>query len=165
MPRANVLPDGVRVTQLRTEAALTQVDLAQQTGYGLRTIGKIESGAPTRASTLAAVAEVLARRLGRPLGLADLVTKNQGQPGELLAVIDLRGRGGVEVRADVAGLAVLVLFPEEQTPRSVFGEVRSPSSAPKIPPSEGPVLVAGGSAAFWRVPAPDGAVYKVGWEE
>jgi len=42
-------------------------------GYGLRTIGKIEDGQPTGASTLSAVATVLSRRLKRAITTSDLL--------------------------------------------------------------------------------------------
>ena len=73
MPRGHVLPDGLRIAALRGQADLTQQELASRSGYGLRTIGKIETGWPTSAATLAAIAEVLAEALRRPLELADLL--------------------------------------------------------------------------------------------
>jgi len=73
MPRAHVVPDGGKLAALRGEADLTQLELARQAGYGLRTIGKIENGQPTGARTLAAAATVLSRRLGRAVSLADLM--------------------------------------------------------------------------------------------
>jgi hypothetical protein len=47
-------------------------------GYGLRTIGKIEDGQPTGASTLAAVATVLSRKLNRPIAPTDLIRRPNG---------------------------------------------------------------------------------------
>lgn len=79
MPRGHVLPDGDRIAGLRGEADLTQWQLASESGYGLRTIGKIEDGQPTGASTLSAVATVLARRLKRPVGLGDLIRRPEGE--------------------------------------------------------------------------------------
>jgi transcriptional regulator with XRE-family HTH domain len=80
MPRAHVLPDGRQIFQLRGEADLTQADLARESGYGLRTIGKIEASQPTRACTLAAVATVLGRRLHRAIVLADLIRRDDIYP-------------------------------------------------------------------------------------
>jgi len=70
-----VFPDGQRISLLRGEADLTQWQLASEAGYGLRTIGKIEDGQPTGASTLAAVATVLSRRLKRSIGMPDLMRR------------------------------------------------------------------------------------------
>src|SRR5262249_10978442 len=70
-----VIPNGQQISQLRGEADLTQWQLAQESGYGLRTIGKIEDGQPTGAGTLAAVATVLSRRLKRSIGLSDLIRR------------------------------------------------------------------------------------------
>ncbi|MBY0523535.1 MAG: helix-turn-helix domain-containing protein [Gemmataceae bacterium] len=78
MPRGHVLPDGAKVAALRGEADLTQWQLAAETGYGLRTIGKIESSKPTGARTLAAAAIVLSRRLKRPIQLGDLIRRANG---------------------------------------------------------------------------------------
>ena len=83
MPRGHVLPDGDRIATLRGEADLTQWQLASESGYGLRTIGKIEDGQPTGASTLSAVATVLSRRLKRPVGMGDLIRR----PGGLYAYL------------------------------------------------------------------------------
>jgi len=74
MPRGHVIPDGRAVAALRGRAGLPQWELARQSGYGLRTISKIEACRPTRAETLEAVATVLSRHLKRPVN-----------PGELLA--------------------------------------------------------------------------------
>lgn len=60
---------------LRGEAGLTQADLAALAGYGLRTIGKLESGQPTSALTLSAVATVLSRKLHRLVTLGDLLLR------------------------------------------------------------------------------------------
>jgi DNA-binding XRE family transcriptional regulator len=76
MPRAHVVPDGAKIAALRGEADLTQWELAKQAGYGLRTIGKIENGQRTGASTLTAVATVLGNRLKRPVRLADLIQRS-----------------------------------------------------------------------------------------
>jgi transcriptional regulator with XRE-family HTH domain len=78
MPRAHVVPDGTKLTALRGEADLTQLELARQAGYGLRTIGKIENGQPTGARTLSAAATVLSRRLGRAISLTDLLKRPSG---------------------------------------------------------------------------------------
>ncbi len=82
MPRGHVLPDRDTVAMLRGEAGLTQQNLADRTGYGVRTISKIESGQPTSSSALAAIAIVLAESLGRPIQLVDLVCQRPGaSPG------------------------------------------------------------------------------------
>ncbi len=78
MPRGHVLPDRDTIATLRGEAGLTQQGLADQTGYGVRTISKIESGQATSASTLAAIAIVLAESLGRPIHLVDLICQANG---------------------------------------------------------------------------------------
>jgi hypothetical protein len=78
MPRAHVHPNGGQIAQLRGEADLTQWQLAHMAGYGLRTIGKIEDSQPTGASTLAAVATVLSRKLNRPIAAADLMRRPNG---------------------------------------------------------------------------------------
>jgi transcriptional regulator with XRE-family HTH domain len=78
MPRAHVVPDGGKLAALRGEADLTQLELARQAGYGLRTIGKIENGQPTGARTLSAAATVLSRRLGRAISLTDLMKRPNG---------------------------------------------------------------------------------------
>ncbi|HWB00462.1 MAG TPA: helix-turn-helix transcriptional regulator [Pirellulales bacterium] len=74
MPRGHVFPDGHAVAVLRGEAGLTQDELAMRAGYGLRTIGKIESSQPTTSPTLAAVATVLSDSLGRSVRLCDLLS-------------------------------------------------------------------------------------------
>jgi DNA-binding XRE family transcriptional regulator len=76
MPRGNVLPDGHKIRLLRGEADLTQWQMAEQAGYALRTIGKIEDGRPTGARTLDAIATVLARRLQRSVKLSDLINRS-----------------------------------------------------------------------------------------
>lgn len=76
MPRGHVTADGRKVARLRGEAALTQAELADMAGYGLRTIGKLESGQATTALTLAAVATVLSRRLKRAIALGDLLLQS-----------------------------------------------------------------------------------------
>jgi transcriptional regulator with XRE-family HTH domain len=77
MPRGHVLPDRDTIATLRGEAGLTQQSLADRTGYGVRTISKIESGQPTSSSTLAAIAIVLAESLRRPIHLVDLIFQPQ----------------------------------------------------------------------------------------
>jgi transcriptional regulator with XRE-family HTH domain len=52
---------------------MTQQNLAERAGYGVRTISKIESGLPTSSSTLDAIAVVLAESLRRPVQLSDLI--------------------------------------------------------------------------------------------
>lgn len=84
MPRGHVLPDGHKIAALRGEADLTQWQLAAEAGYALRTISKIESSKPTGASTLAAAATVLSRRLRRPIQLADLIQRFHGDSGECI---------------------------------------------------------------------------------
>jgi transcriptional regulator with XRE-family HTH domain len=73
MPRGHVFPDCHSIAHLRGEAGLTQHDIATRSGYGRRTISKIENGSPTTAPTLSAIATVLAQSLGREVTLADLV--------------------------------------------------------------------------------------------
>lgn len=94
MPRGHVLPDGDRIAMLRGEADLTQWQLASESGYGLRTIGKIEDGQPTGASTLSAVATVLARRLKRPVGLGDLI-RRPGEDGACCRTCQMHQRASV----------------------------------------------------------------------
>lgn len=78
MPRGHVLPEGSAIASLRGEAGLTQDQLAERAGYGLRTIGKIEGGHRTTAQTLAAIAAVLSECLGRSISAADLLrARNQ----------------------------------------------------------------------------------------
>ncbi len=93
MPRGHVKADGHRVARLRGEAALTQAEMAALAGFGLRTIGKLESGQPTTALTLSAVATVLSRRLQRAITLSDLLQK-PAEPALVVAeqvkVLDLR---------------------------------------------------------------------------
>lgn len=88
MPRAHVVPDGSKLAALRGEADLTQLELARQAGYGLRTIGKIENGQPTGAKTLSAAATVLSRRLGRAISLADLVQRPSGTAHGVTTTMD-----------------------------------------------------------------------------
>ncbi len=81
MPRGHVLPDGQTIATLRGEAGLTQDELAARAGYGLRTIGKIESSRPTTSPTLSAVATVLSDTLGRSVELGDLMIRGiSGMP-------------------------------------------------------------------------------------
>jgi transcriptional regulator with XRE-family HTH domain len=81
MPRGHVLPDGQTIATLRGEAGLTQDELAARAGYGLRTIGKIESSRPTTSPTLSAVATVLSDSLGRSVELGDLMIRGMsGMP-------------------------------------------------------------------------------------
>jgi transcriptional regulator with XRE-family HTH domain len=82
MPRGHVLPDGQTVAVLRGEAGLTQDELAVRAGYGLRTIGNIESSHPTTSPTLAAIATVLSDTLGRQVGLGDLLVSYPAPPRE-----------------------------------------------------------------------------------
>jgi transcriptional regulator with XRE-family HTH domain len=77
MPRGHVLPDRDTIATLRGEAGMTQQNLAERAGYGVRTISKIEGGQPTSSSTLAAVAIVLAESLRRPVHLTDLICQPQ----------------------------------------------------------------------------------------
>src|SRR5580704_18597110 len=71
MPRGHVFPDFRWIAHLRGEAGLTQDEVALRSGYGRRTISKIENGKPTTAPTLSAIATVLARSLGREVTLYD----------------------------------------------------------------------------------------------
>jgi hypothetical protein len=73
MPRGHVIPDGRAVAALRGRAGLPQWELARQSGYGLRTISKIEACRPTRAETLEAVATVLSRHLKRQVERDELL--------------------------------------------------------------------------------------------
>jgi transcriptional regulator with XRE-family HTH domain len=82
MPRGHVLPDGQTIAILRGEAGLTQDELAVRAGYGLRTIGNIEGSHPTTSPTLAAIATVLSDRLGRQVGLGDLLVSHDTPPRE-----------------------------------------------------------------------------------
>ena len=75
MPRATLHVNGRRLARLRGEAALTQRDLAEQAGFGLRTISKIESGKPTTPFTLSTLLTVLTRRLGRPVTIHELIDR------------------------------------------------------------------------------------------
>jgi DNA-binding XRE family transcriptional regulator len=98
------MPDGSKIARLRGEAGLTQVDLAELAGFGLRTIGKIEAGWRTVATTLSALATVLDRKLQRRVTLGDLLLQADGvlegsaraadEPGLVVAehvkVLDLR---------------------------------------------------------------------------
>ena len=79
MPRGHVFPDFRWIAHLRGEAGLTQDDVAELSGFGRRTISKIENGKPTTAPTLSAIATVLSRSLGRDVTLADLVRAPNGQ--------------------------------------------------------------------------------------
>ncbi len=79
MPRGHVFPDFRWIAHLRGEAGLTQDDVAELSGFGRRTISKIENGKPTTAPTLSAIATVLSRSLGRDVTLADLVRAPHGQ--------------------------------------------------------------------------------------
>jgi transcriptional regulator with XRE-family HTH domain len=112
MPRGHVLPHGSKIARLRGEAGLTQSDLAELAGFGLRTIGKIEGGQRPVATTLSAVATVLGRKLQRRVTLGDLLLPADGVPegtvlaadppglvvAEIVKVLDLRlwqcGTGG-----------------------------------------------------------------------
>jgi transcriptional regulator with XRE-family HTH domain len=91
MPRAHVVPDGGKLAALRGEADLTQLELARQAGYGLRTIGKIENGQPTGARTLSAAATVLSRRLGRAISLMDLMKRPNGAASKAAATTSADG--------------------------------------------------------------------------
>jgi transcriptional regulator with XRE-family HTH domain len=81
MPRGHVVADGTRVAKLRGEADLTQCQLAELAGYGLRTISKIEAGRPTGAATLSAIATVLGRRLNRRVEVGDLLPRQEASVG------------------------------------------------------------------------------------
>jgi transcriptional regulator with XRE-family HTH domain len=69
------------VAKLRGEADLTQYQLAELTGFGLRTISKIEAGRPTGAATLSAIATVLGRRLERRVEVSDLLPRQEARVG------------------------------------------------------------------------------------
>ena len=79
MPRGHVFPDFRWIAHLRGEAGLTQDDMAMRSGFGRRTISKIENGKPTTAPTLVAIASVLSRSLGRDVTLTDLISAPGGQ--------------------------------------------------------------------------------------
>ena len=119
MPRGHVVPDGKAVSTLRGEAGLTQDELAERSGYGLRTISNIESGRRTTAPTLAAVATVLGDCLRRPVEMLDLLQRalesdnarppSDGQllVGENIRLLDLaasqHARTAAARRAAIAG--------------------------------------------------------------
>jgi DNA-binding XRE family transcriptional regulator len=69
------------VAKLRGEADLTQGQLAELAGFGLRTISKIEAGRPTGAATLSAIATVLGRRLERRVEVGDLLPRQEARVG------------------------------------------------------------------------------------
>src|ERR1700722_713711 len=85
MPRGLVVPDPEQITRLRSEAGLTQSELAEHSGYALRTISKIEAGRPTNAATLTAVAGALSRKLRRGVALGDLMLHRPDAPGEAVS--------------------------------------------------------------------------------
>jgi len=118
MPRAHVVPDGDKLAALRGEADLTQLELARQAGYGLRTIGKIENGQPTGAQTLAAAATVLSRRLGRAITLTDLMKRPNGSANGMAHVTD--GVGLVEEMVRFLDLSNMAAHPSRGEHRSIL---------------------------------------------
>ena len=117
MPRGHVLPDRATVATLRGEAGLTQQNLADRAGYGVRTISKIECGQPTSSSTLDAIAVALTESLRRPVRLVDLICQPQS------AGRGMHSPGGAMIVAENIKLLDL-----ETTPQSAAAE--SPANSP-----------------------------------
>ena len=66
-------PDGDRIAELREEAGLTQVGLAEQCGVSSVTVNRIESGTRRGApQTRKAIADALSEQLGRTITVRDL---------------------------------------------------------------------------------------------
>ncbi|MCC9600292.1 helix-turn-helix domain-containing protein [Stieleria sp. JC731] len=57
-----VIPNGSHLSSLRKSCGLTQADLAKETGYSVRLIGKTEQGQGVRYSSLIAIATTLSRK-------------------------------------------------------------------------------------------------------
>lgn len=57
-----VIPNGKWIAELRKSCGLTQRELADESGYAIRTIGKIEQGNGIRYSSLVAIATALNRK-------------------------------------------------------------------------------------------------------
>ncbi len=56
-----VIPNGKHIAKLRKSCGLTQLELAKECGYAIRTIGKAEQGDKIRYSSLVAIATALQR--------------------------------------------------------------------------------------------------------
>lgn len=57
-----VIPNGKWIAKLRKSCGLTQLELAKESGYAIRTIGKIEQGGSIRYSSLVSIATALNRK-------------------------------------------------------------------------------------------------------
>ena len=69
-----VIPNGARVSELRKECNMTQADLAKESGYSIRLIGKAERGEGIRYSSLIAIATAIQRQ-GKDITASDLCTE------------------------------------------------------------------------------------------
>src|SRR5947209_8176724 len=66
--------NGIRIFELRTEAGLTQQQLADIAGHDVQNVFRAEKSSNMRRSTLVEIAQGLTRALGREVKLEDIVT-------------------------------------------------------------------------------------------
>ena len=105
----------VRKTRKARRPKMTQGDLAEAVGVEQQTISRIERGAPSSLTTLAAICGVLELELELDVRVPDLTTMRYEGPVELVRTIHALGDLPPEQRSPLVSL--LEVFP--QLPESV----------------------------------------------
>lgn len=90
-----VIANGSRIAELRRSCELTQADLANETGYSVRLIGKAEQGKGVRYSSLIAIATALCRS-GVSVAARDLCTAPEQIVRQFVEAYRVHEQGMVE---------------------------------------------------------------------